>query len=150
MAEMSYQFTSDEDQEMETQPTYLSKDETENTSPCSSPGSQLPNNVPDKYGDIRYLIASQQDQMSASESLKLKYPPTPPISLTTDVDDNEVFTPLFSNPFPKLPFVSNCRHHPLQFCQQLTPVPESLESPTPKNCGQPLHHLLTLLQPSPQ
>ena len=46
-AEMNPQFTIDEDQEMETQPIYLSSDESEIDSPCSSPTPQLPNNVPD-------------------------------------------------------------------------------------------------------
>ena len=47
MAEMNVQFIVDEDQEMETQPIYLSSDESEIASPCSSPIPQLPNNVPD-------------------------------------------------------------------------------------------------------
>ena len=46
MAEMNSQFTSDEDQEMETQPIYLSSDESEIDSPCSSLIPQLPNSVP--------------------------------------------------------------------------------------------------------
>ena len=47
MAEMNSQFTIDEDQEMETQPIYLSSDESEIDSLCSSPVPQPPNNVPD-------------------------------------------------------------------------------------------------------
>ena len=47
MAEMNPQFTIDEDQEMETQLIYLSSDESEIDSPCSSPIPQLPNHVPD-------------------------------------------------------------------------------------------------------
>ena len=45
MAEMNSQFTNEEDQEIETQPIYLSSDESEIASPCSSPIPQLPNNV---------------------------------------------------------------------------------------------------------
>ena len=37
MAEMNSQFTIDEDQELETQPIYLSSDESKIASPCSSP-----------------------------------------------------------------------------------------------------------------
>ena len=46
MAEMNYQSTIGEDQEMETQSIYLSSDMSEITSPCSSPMPQLPNNIP--------------------------------------------------------------------------------------------------------
>ena len=49
MVEMKFQFTIDEDHEMETQPIYLSSDESEIASPCSSPIPQLPNNIPDTY-----------------------------------------------------------------------------------------------------
>ena len=42
MAEMNSQLTIDEDQEMETQPTYLSSDESEIASTCSSPILQRP------------------------------------------------------------------------------------------------------------
>ena len=47
MAEMNSQFTIDEDQEMETQPIYLSSDESEMDSLSSAPIPQLPNNVSD-------------------------------------------------------------------------------------------------------
>ena len=47
MAEINCRFTIDEDQLMETQPIYLSSDESEITPPCSPPIPQLPNNVPD-------------------------------------------------------------------------------------------------------
>ena len=43
MAGSNYQFIFDEDQEMETQSTYLSIDESE----IASANTQLPNNVPD-------------------------------------------------------------------------------------------------------
>ena len=66
MAEMNPQFNFDEVQEMETQPIYLSSDESEIASPCSSPIPQLPNNVPDTYNAITQLIAAQHEQMSLS------------------------------------------------------------------------------------
>ena len=66
MAEMSSQFTIDEDQEMETQPICLSSDESEIASPCSSPNPQLPNTVPDTYSAITQLIVAQHEQMSSS------------------------------------------------------------------------------------
>ena len=47
MAEINTQFNFNEDQEMETQPIYLSSDKSEIDSPPPSPIPQLPNNVPD-------------------------------------------------------------------------------------------------------
>ena len=64
MAERNSQFTFDEDRKMETQPIYLSSDESETASPCASPIPQLPNIVPDTYSAIPQLIAAQREQMS--------------------------------------------------------------------------------------
>ena len=61
MAEMNSQFNFDEDQEMETQPIYLSSDESEIFSPSSSPIPQIPNNLPDTYSAITQLIAAQHE-----------------------------------------------------------------------------------------
>ena len=66
IAEMNLQFTIDGDQEMETQRIYLSSDEGEIDSLCSSPIPQLPNNAPDTYSAIIQLIATQREQMSLS------------------------------------------------------------------------------------
>ena len=115
MAGMNYQFTFDEDQEMETQPNYLSSDENKIASTCSSPDPQLPNNVPDTYSAITQLIAAQHEQMSASRNLALQYPPTPPTSFIPDDDDDEVFTPIFGSPTEQKPFTSNRHTHPLLY-----------------------------------
>ena len=64
MAEINYQFNFEEDQDMETQPIYLSSDESEIDSSSSSPIPQLPNNVPDTYSAITQLIAAQHEEMS--------------------------------------------------------------------------------------
>ena len=61
MAEMYPHFAIDEDQEMETQPIYLSSDESEIDSLCSPLILQLPNNVPDKYSAITQLIAAEHE-----------------------------------------------------------------------------------------
>ena len=66
MAEIHTQFHLDEDQEMETQPIYLSTDESDINSPPSSPVPQPPDNVPDTHGAITQLIAAQHQQMSLS------------------------------------------------------------------------------------
>ena len=81
MAEMNPQFTIDEDQEMETQAIYLSSEESEIASPCSSPLPKLPNNIPDTYSAITQLIAAQHEQMLSSGNSALQYPTTPPTSL---------------------------------------------------------------------
>ena len=66
MAEINSQFNFNKDQEMETQPIFLSSDESEIDSPCSSPIPQLRNNVPYTYSAITQLIAAQHEQMSLS------------------------------------------------------------------------------------
>ena len=60
---MKSQFTIDEDQEMETKPFFLSSDESEIASPCSSHIPQLRCNVPDTYTAITQLIAAQHEQI---------------------------------------------------------------------------------------
>ena len=118
---------------METQHIYLSGDESEIVPPCSSLSPQLPNTVLDTYSAIRQLIAAEHEQMSSRRNLAQQYPPTLPNSLMSDNDDNEVFTPLFGNVL----YTPNCCPHPLQVCQQLTPMPGTPESPTPENHAQP-------------
>ena len=66
IAETNSQFTIEEDQELETQPIYLSSDESDIASPCSSPIPTVPNNVPHTYSAITQLIAAQHEQMSVS------------------------------------------------------------------------------------
>ena len=135
-AEMNSQFTIDEDQEMETQPIYVSRDQSEIASPYSSPIPQLPNKVPDTYNAITQLISAQHEQMSSSGNFALKYPTSPPTSLNSDDDTEKVPTPIFSNPAQFLPYTPNRHPNPLQYCQQTTSIPDTPESPTPKLCGQ--------------
>ena len=63
MAEINSQFNFNVDQEMETQPIYLSSDESEIDSPPPSPIPQLSNNAPDTYSAIAQLIAAQHEQI---------------------------------------------------------------------------------------
>ena len=114
MAEINPQFTIDEDQEMETQPIYLSSDESEIDSPCSSPIRQLPNNVPDTYSAKTQLIAAHHEQMSFSGTSALQYPTTPPNSLISDDENDEVLSPIIGNPAQFLPYTPNRRPIPLQ------------------------------------
>ena len=136
MAEINSQFTIDEDQERETQPIYLSSDESEIDLPCSLPIPQPPNDVPDTYGAITQLIAAQHEQMSMSGISALQYPTTPPTLLVSDDENDEVPTPKNGNPGQFMPYTPNRHSIPLQLCKQTTPIPDTPESPTPENCGQ--------------
>ena len=135
MAEINSQFNFDEDQEMETQPIYLSSDESEIDSPHPSPIPQLPNNTPDTYSAITQLIAAQHEQMSLSGTSAPQYPITPPTSLISDDDNDDMTTPIVGNPTQFLPYIPN--RHPIsrQLCQQMRTIPDTPESPTPENRG---------------
>ena len=135
MAEMNSQFTIDEDQEMETQPIYLSSYESKIDSPCSSPIPQLPNNVPDTYTPITQLIAEQHERMSLSGTLPHSTQPLRQTSLISDDENEEVITPIFGNPAQFLPYTPKRHPIPLQLCQQTTPIPDTPESPTPEHRG---------------
>ena len=136
MAKMNSQFTIDEDQEMETQPIYLSIDESEIDSFRSSPIPQLPNNVPDTYSAITLPIAAQHKEMSVSGTCAPQYPNTPPTSLMSDDENDEVLNEIIGNPDQFLRYTPNGHPNPLQLCQQMTPIPDTPEWPTPENCGQ--------------
>ena len=136
MAEMNSQFTIDEDQEMETQPIYLSSDKSEIDSHRSSPTPQLPNNIPDTYSAITQLIAAQHQQMPLPGTSALQYPTTPPTSLISDDENDEMLTQIFGNPAQFSPYTPTRQPIPLQLCQQMMSIPDTPESPTPKNRGQ--------------
>ena len=137
LAEMNTHFVIDEDHEMETQPFYLSSDENEIDSVCSPPLLQLPNNVPDTLSAITQLIAAQHEQLSLSDTSAPQYPITPSTSLISDDEDDDRLTPVTGNPAQFLPHTPNRHPIPIQLCQQLTPIPDTPESLTPKNRGQP-------------
>ena len=136
MAEFNSQFNFIEDQEMETQPIYLSSDESEIDSPPPSPIPQLPNNVPDTYSAKIQLIAAHHEQMSLSGTSAPQYPITPPTSLISDDEDDDTLNPITGNPAQFLPYTPNRHPIPIQLCQQITPIPDTPESPTPENRGQ--------------
>ena len=136
MTEINFQFNFYEDQKMETQPIHLSSDESEVDSSSSSPIPQLPNNVPDTYSEITQLIAAQHEQMSLSGTSALQYPTTLPASLISDDENEEVLTPIIGNPTQFLPYTPNQQPIPLQLRQQITPIPDTPESPCPENRGQ--------------
>ena len=124
---------------METQPIYLSSDESEINSPPSSPVPQPPDNIPDTYGAITQLIAAQHHQMSLSGSSAPQCPITPrPTSLISDDEDNEMLTPIGGNRAQFLTYTLDHRS-----------IPDTPESPTPENRGHADHlHTDAILQPS--
>ena len=136
MVQINYQFNLDEDQEMEAQPNYLSSDESEIASPCSSHGPQLTSNFPDTYRAMRRPVAAQREQTSPSGNLDLQYPPNPPTSLMSDDDDAEVFTPISGNPAQHVSYTPIRCPHPLQLFQQLRSIPDTPEYPAPENREQ--------------
>ena len=116
MAEINFQYNFDENQEMETQPIFLSSDESEIDSPWSSPIPQLPNNVPDPYTAITQLISAHHEQMSLSGTSAPQYPITPPTSLISDDEDDDMLTPITGNPAQFLPYTPNRHPIPIQLC----------------------------------
>ena len=122
---------------METQPIYLSSDESEIDSPPSLTIPQLPNNVPDAYSAITQVMAAQHEQMSLSATSAPQHPITPPTSLISDDENDDMLTPTIGNPAQFVPYTPNHHPIPLQLRQQMTPIPDTPESPTPENRGQP-------------
>ena len=133
---MNPQFFIGEDQEMGAQPIHLCCDETEIASPSLSTLPLLPNNIPDTYSAIPQLKTAQHEQMQLSGTSASQYPTTPPTSLISVDDNDELLTPIIGNPAQFLPYTPNRHPIPLQLCQQITPIPETPESPTPENRGQ--------------
>ena len=125
MAGTNTQFTIDDDQEMETEPIYLSSDESDNESPPSSPLPQLPNNTPDKNSAITQLIAAQHEQMSLSGISDPQCPITPPTSLISDDEDNEMLTS-----------TDGVRAQFSTYTRDRRPIPDTPQSPNAENCGQ--------------
>ena len=81
-------------------------------------------------------MAAEHEQMSMSGTSALQYPTTPPTSLISDDETDDVLTPIIGNPDHFLPYAPNRHPIPLQLCQQTTPIPDTPESPTPQNRGQ--------------
>ena len=47
-----------------------------------------------------------------------------------------MLTPITGNPAQFLPYTPNRHTIPIQLCQQITPIPDTPEPPTPANRGQ--------------
>ena len=131
---MTTTFRIEEDEEpMATEPIYLSSDESEYSTPNTTPDHQLECIYPDS---INQLIASQLEQRSNMGAENTVYPPTPNTSTISDDDDPMNPTPIIGNPDQYTPQIPPRRHHPIQLCQHVQPIPDTPQSPTPENRGQ--------------
>ena len=74
--------------------------------------------------------------MSLCGTSALQCPTTPPTSLISDDENAEVPTPIIGNPDQFWPYTPNRHPIPLLLCQQITPIPDTPQSPTPENRGQ--------------
>ena len=74
--------------------------------------------------------------MSSSDSFAPQYPPTLPTSLISDDDNDEVFIPIIGNPAQLVPYTLKRRPHPLHLTQQMTPITDTPECPTPEKIEQ--------------
>ena len=131
---MTTTFRIKEDEEpMATEPIYLSSDESEYSTPNTTPDHQLECIYPDS---INQLIASQLEQRSNMGAETTIYPPTPNTSTISDDDDPMNPTPIIGNPDQNTLQIPPRRYHPIQLCQHVQPIPDTPQSPTPENRGQ--------------
>ena len=134
MADMTTTFPIEEDEEpMATEPIYLSSEESEYSTPNTTPNHQLECIYPDS---INQLIASQLEQRSNMGTETIFYPPTPNTSMISDDEDPTNLTPIIGNLEQKTPQIPPRRNHPIQLCQHVQPIPDTPESPTPENRGR--------------
>ena len=133
MADMTTTFFIEEDEEpMAMEPIYLSSDESEYSTPNTTPDHQLECTYPDA---INQLIASQLKQRSNTGTETAFYPPTPNMSMNSDDQDSIDPTPIIGNHKQYTPQIPPRRNHPIQLCQHVQPFPDTPESSTPKNRG---------------
>ena len=135
MADMTTTFLMEEDEEpMATQPIYLSSDESDYSTPNTTPDHQLECIYPDS---INQLIASQLEQRSNLGTETVLYPPTPNTSMISADEYQMNPTPIIGNPEQYTPQIPPRCNHPIQPCQHVQPIPNTPESPTPDNRGHP-------------
>ena len=133
-ADMTTTFRIEEDEEpMATEPINLSSDESEYSTPNTTPDHQPECIYPDS---INQLIASQLEQRSYIGAETIVYPPTPNTSVISDEEDPMNPAPIIGNPAQYTPQIIPRRNHPIQICQNMQPIPDTPQSPTPENRGQ--------------
>ena len=123
MKDMTTTFLIEEDEEpMATEPIYLSSDESEYSTPSTTPDHQLDCTYPDP---INQLIASQLEQRSKMGTEIAFYPPTPNMSMNSDDQDSIDPTPKIGDPEQYTPQIPPRRNHPIQLCQHVQPIPDT-------------------------
>ena len=134
MADRTTTFLTEGDEEpMATELIYLLSDESEYSTPNTTPNHQLECIYPDS---INQLIASQLEQRSNMGAETIVYPPTPNMSIISDDEDPMNPTPIIGNPEQYTPQIPPRSNHPIQLCQHVQPTPNTPQSPTPENRGQ--------------
>ena len=134
MADLTTTFLIEEDEEtMATEPIHLSSDESEYSTPNTTSDHQLECTYPDA---MNQLIASQLEQRSNTGAETVFFPPTPNILMISDDEYQMNPTPIVGNPEQYTPQIPPRRNHPIQLCQQVQPIPDTPDSPTPENRGQ--------------
>ena len=133
MADMTTTFLIEEDEvPMTTEPIYLSSDESEYSTPNTTPDHQLECTYADA---INQLIASQLEHWTNTGTETVFYPPTPNMSMISDDENQMNPTPIIGNPEQYTPQNPPRRNHPIQLCQHVQPFPDTPQSPTPENRG---------------
>ena len=107
---------------MATEPIYLSSDESEYSTPNTTPDHQLECTYPDA---INQLIASQLEQRSNTGHRAVFYLPTPNMSMISDDEYQMNPTPIIGNPEQYTPQIPPRRNHPIQLCQHVQPIPDT-------------------------
>ena len=131
MADMTATFLIEEDEEpMATEPIYLSSDESEYSTPNTTPNHQLECIYSDS---INQLFASRLEQRSNMGTETIFYPPTPNTSKISDDEDPTNLTPIIGNTQQYTPQIPPRGNHPIQLCQHVQPIPDTPESPTSEN-----------------
>ena len=112
MADLTTTFLIEEDEEpMATEPIYLSSDESEYSTPNTTPDHRLECTYPDA---INQLIASQLEQRSNTGAETVFYPPTPNIPMISDDEYQMNPTPIVGNPEQYTSQIPPRRNHPIQ------------------------------------
>ena len=120
MADMTATFLIEEDEEpMATEPIYLSSDESEYSTPNTTPNHQLECIYPDS---LNQLIASQLEQRPNMGAETIVYPSTPNTPTISDDEDPMNPTPINGNLEQYTPQIPPRRNHPIQLCQHVQPI----------------------------
>ena len=110
---------------MATELIYFSSDESEYSTPNSTPDHYTESHFGDSYNAVSQLIASQLEQRSIIGAATVPYPLTPNASMTSGNDEQHNPTPIFGKNAPYTSYTPQRHHHPIQLCQQLQPTSDT-------------------------